>query len=324
MSGFDILQNDAVKVTNAALTAFNAALQKGMNSDVPVWHPQVAMSVTSTTDTELYAWLSQVAGFRKWTASRHFNSVAQSGYQLKNEDWEDSVEIDRNAFRDNKFLQQSQLFEMMGYNARKHPDEQLADILINFASYTCWDGKAYFATDHPVNLHDSGAGTFGNKATNPLTPANLAIARREMMKFKDPSGRKLAVPPDTLIVPPSLRTTAETIVNGIFVPTVSGATVQFVGNGNGAPTQALKLIEIPELEDEPTVWYLARLSYVVKPLIFQKRTDPVVEFIEDLTSAFCKKHKKVQLGADYSGAFGYTFPQLMYRLGDSGAGVTLT
>lgn len=323
MSGFDILQNDAVKVTNAALTAFNAALQKGMNSDVPVWHPQVAMSVTSTTDTELYAWLSQVAGFRKWTASRHFNSVAQSGYQLKNEDWEDSVEIDRNAFRDNRFLQQSQLFEMMGYNARKHPDEQLADILINFANYTCWDGKAYFATDHPVNLHDSGAGTFGNKATNTLTPANLAIARREMMKFKDPSGRKLAVPPDTIIVPPSLRTTAETIVNGIFVPTVSGATVQFVG-GNGAPTQALKLIEIPELEDEPTVWYLARLNYVVKPLIFQKRTDPVVEFIEDLTSAFCKKHKKVQLGADYSGAFGYTFPQLMYRLGDSGAGVTLT
>lgn len=315
MSGLDILRNSAITQVDAALTAYNAALDVGLNSKAPIWWPEVAQHMPSSSKTELYTWLSQVSGFRKWEATRHFNPVQQNGYQLSNEDWEDSVEIDRNAFRDNQFLKYTSIFEMMGVNAKKHPDEQLADCLINFATRTCWDGLAFFHASHPVSLFDSSQGTFRNGCSNTLTPANVAIVRREMMKFKDAAGRKLAVPPDTLLVPPSLSTTADTIVNGVFVPTVTGS-VQMTGNADGAPRLKLRVIEVPELEDEAGVWYMARLNYVVKPLIFQQRTTPVIEFIEDLNSAFCKKHKKVQLGADYSAGFGYTYPQLMVRCGD--------
>jgi phage major head subunit gpT-like protein len=322
--GLGILMNSVFATQNMALTAYNAALQEGIRSVRPedLWYTGVSMETASTTETELYDWLEQAADFREWKGERKFMPLRENGYALTNRDWDWGIEIHRNKFRDNQFLRQSSLFQMGGQNAAMHPQRQVASLLRSFADSDkkCWNGNAYFYATHPVDNFDSSKGTFSNRITNSLTPANFALARAAMMKFKDASGEYLAAPPDVLMVPPDLVTTADLIAASIFVPTISGTANTGIGV---APRQKIKVVECPELAAEPAIWYLARTRGPLKPVIVQRRTRPAVEFIEDLNSSFCKKNKKVQLGADYSAAFGWTFPQLMMRCGDSSASTTL-
>lgn len=323
--GLGILQNAAIRAQNMALTAYNAALSEGISSvrDETLWVREMAMEIPSTTETELYEWLEAISDFTEWTGERPFQPLRQKGYALTNKDWSMGVEIDRNKFRDNKFLSQAQIFKVAGVNARLHPQRKVAALLAAFAttSNACYDGLAYFHASHPVDLNDSSKGTFSNRITNSLTPANYALARASMVRFKDASGEILAGPPDTLFVSSDLVTTADMIANSIVVPTVTGSINSGVAQ---APRQKIRVIECPELGSEPGVWYLARCNGPIKPVIVQKRSEPTVEFISDLLSEYCKVNKKVRLGADYSAAFGWTFPQLMMRCGDSSASTTLS
>lgn len=314
------------RTADLALTAFNAALEAGIASvrEEDLWSREIAMEVTSTTEVELYDWLEASEDFTEWKDERRFQVLRANGYQLRNKDWNWGTQIDRNKFRDDRFLSESRVFQLAGVNARMHPQRRLAVLLREFATAgnECWDGLAYFHATHPVDYHDSSKGTFSNRITNSLTPANFKLARASMMAFKDASGEVLSAPPDTLFCSPELATDAEMIANSIFVPTVSGATAN---TGVGVVVrQKIRVVECPELAAEPDVWYLARTRGPIKPMIVQRRTNPVVEWISDLNSEYCKVHKKVRLGADYSAAFGWTFPQLMMRCGDSSASTTLS
>lgn len=323
--GLGILQNSVFTAQNMALTAYNAALEEGFNSVrvEDLWYLRLAMETTSTSETELYDWLEQIADFAAWTGERKFMPLRQNGYVLTNEDFAWGVEIHRNKFRDNRFLQMAKVFAAGGVNARLHPQRKVAALLRLFADANkkCWDGLAMFHASHPVDLYDASKGTFSNRITNSLTPANYALARAAMMKFKDASGELLAAPPDALFVGPDLVTTADAIAASIVIPTITGSVNSGVGT---LPRQKIEVIECPELAAEPTIWYLGRTRGPIKPVIVQKRSTPTAEFIEDLNSSFCKKNKKVQVGADYSAAFGWTFPQLLMRCGDASASTTLS
>ena len=323
--GLEILQNGAIKAQNMALTAYNAALNEGLASvqSDELWYPDLTMDVPSTSEVELYDWLEQIADFTEWKGERSFQPLRQHGYALRNKDWQFGVQMDRNKFRDNQFLAQSTIFKVAGRNARLHPQREIARLLSGFATAgnECWDRLAYFHASHPVDLHDSSRGTFSNRVTNSLTPANFALARAAMMKFKDAAGEYLSSPPDTLYCGPDLVTTADLIAASVVIPTITGAVNSGVGT---APRQKIRVVEVPEMAAEPTIWYLARTRGPIKPVLFQKRTSPVVEFISDLNSEYCKKNKTVELGADYSAAFGWTFPQLMMRCGDASASTTLS
>ena len=62
------------------------------------------------------------------------------------------------------------LFREMGYAAGTHPDEIVFGLLKNGMSGTCYDGKAFFAVDHPVYLNADGSGD-AETVSNWLRPA---------------------------------------------------------------------------------------------------------------------------------------------------------
>ena len=141
-----------------------------------------------------------------------------------------------------------------------------------------------------------------------LTAANFDTAYAAMAAYKNADNKVMGIVPDTLIVPPQLRTTAHLIAHAAFVPSTAGTATQ--SNPNEGVVDVLVL---PELASEATTWYLACLKSPFKPLIYQNRKAPVLEMLFGPDSEHAKKTKKIVFGADCRAAFGYTLPQLMIR-----------
>lgn len=301
---------------NAALDAlyqnFNTAFQEGLQGLVdedPPWHPQVAMEVPSDTEEEVHAWLQQIPAVREWLGDRVLNALSEAGYRLKNRTFEDTVGVSKDRLADRKIAADAILMRMLGQQFRFFPDRSIAtELMIGYASRKCWDGKAFFADDHPVDPLDASKGTFDNLLTLALTAANFDSAFAALTQFKNADGKTMRIVPDTLIVPPQLRTTAHLIANAAYVPNAGGTATQ--SNPNEG---IVKVLVIPELGEEATTWYLGKLRGVLKPFMRQVRERPVFDVVFGPESDHTKKTRQLAFGADCREAYGYTLPQLMIR-----------
>ena len=304
---------------NAALDAlyqnFNAGFQDGFQNLLDEygrpWWSQVAMELPSDTDEEVHGWIQQIPGVREWLGDRILHALSEAAYRLKNRPFEDTVQVSKDRIADRKIAADTVLMRMLGYQFAKFPDRTIAtELLTGYATRKCWDGKAMFATDHPVDPLDASKGTFSNLNASGmgLTAANFDTVFSAMSQFKNADGNLLGVVPDTLIVPPQLRTTAHLIAKAAYVPNSGGTATQ--SNPNEG---TVDVIMLPELGTEATTWYLAKLKGPLKPLIYQNREDAVFELVFGPDSDHCKKTRNLAWGADCRAAFGYTLPQLMVR-----------
>jgi phage major head subunit gpT-like protein len=293
---------------------FNAAFQEGLVDLLDEygrpWWSQVATEMPSDTDEEVHAWIQQIPTVREWLGDRVLNALSESSYRLKNRTFENTVQVSKDRVADRKIGVEAPLMRMLGYQFAKFPDRTIAtELLIGYAARKCYDGKAFFADDHPVNVLDAGKGTFDNlRASTALTAANFDTIFAAMAGFKNADGEVLGIVPDTLIVPPQLRTTAHLIAHAAFVPSSAGTATQ--SNPNEGVVGVLVL---PELASESTTWYLGKLKGPLKPLLRQVREAPVFDLVFGPDSDHCKKTRQLAWGADCREAFGYTLPQLMVR-----------
>lgn len=154
-------------------TAFNAAFQAS-----EVWHPQVAMTVPATTKIMDYKFMLEFPMVREWIGDRVVRSLMGASYQVTTKDWEATIELDRNDLRDDQFGLYAPVVAALGEEARGHPDRLIADLLLNGWTQTCFDGRPFFAPDHPV-----GEGTASNDGGGDGTPWFLLDARRTIKPF---------------------------------------------------------------------------------------------------------------------------------------------
>lgn len=119
----------------------------------PTWS-RVAMEVPSTTRVEDYAWLGAFPKMREWLGDRVVKNLSLHRYSIRNRDWESTIEVDRNDIEDDTIGIYRPIVQELGRAAAVHPDELVWGLLPTGATGLCYDGKAFFATDHPV----AGAG----------------------------------------------------------------------------------------------------------------------------------------------------------------------
>lgn len=278
--------------------------------------------VPSGTEENVYGWIAELTGMRKWEGPREVVDVAANDYRLKNEDYEKTVGLDRNKIEDDQFGFFSSIVASLGSAAKWLPDDLCIDMLQNGHANTCWDGQFFFDTDHPVDFYDAGAGTYSNKlvgagyglAADPV--GAYAAARAAMMKFKGESGRPLKVIPNLMIVPPDLeryalqvanaQLTAQAIKNVAGAENVGGAAVTNVYQGT------ITVVVEPRLTDQ-TVWYLMATNRAVKPIIFQDRKSPQFVARTAPTDDNVFRAKRFEYGVDARCAAGYSLPFLAVR-----------
>jgi len=284
--------NDAT--LNALRTSFKAIFQKAFESAQPIY-PKIATEVPSSAKSNTYGWMAKIPRLREWVGERVIHNLTEHSYTIENRDFELTIGVDRNDIEDDNLGVYTPLIQSMGMQAKLWPDDLVLEVLKKGKTETGYDGQYFFDTDHPVDLNDPVKGTQSNLfLTTPLTAANYAAVRAAMMAYKGEDGRPLRVNPNLLVVPPQLEGDARQILNA---EQISGTTNVY--------RNTAELLVVPELADEPTVWYLMDTSKPIKPFIFQLRRRPEFQQFTRADDEHVFKHREFLYGVDARGNAGY-------------------
>jgi phage major head subunit gpT-like protein len=289
-------------------TTFN----KAFDSAPTFWH-KVAMLVPSTSKTNDYKWLANFPRMRKWVGEKAVKSLSAFNYTITNDDFEATVEVDRNDIEDDELGIYAPQAQGAGFSAKQLPDEIVADLVNGAFVNKCYDGQYFIDTDHPVTDKDGAEQSVSNKGTKKLTAAtqaaaiaSLGAARTAMKKFTDNEGRPLNITPTVLLVPPALENIAMVLCMNDRLE-------------DGKPNPFKGCCEVvcePRLTDD-NAWFLLDTTKPVKPFIYQERKKPVFVQQTDPQADDVFSRKKFKFGAEARAAGGYGFWQLAY--GSTGA-----
>ncbi|MGC0153282.1 Mu-like prophage major head subunit gpT family protein [Chromobacterium vaccinii] len=277
-------------------TAFNGAYEAA-----PTIWDQIATLVPSTGSQNIYAWLENFPRMRKWIAEKQIKALASHGYTLVNDDWEATIEVNRNHIDDDQLGIYAPQAQNAGLSAKQLPDEIVIELLNNGFQNLCYDGQPFFAQGHVVRGQ-----AVSNMSNLPLTIAGQAAAqktygvvRTNMRKTTDEDGRPLNITPSVLMVPPALEDTANALMNN-----------ERLNDGMPNPYRKTATVLCDARLTSDTAWYLLDTTKIIKPLIYQERKKPVFvqQVTEESDAVFLRK--MFRFGAEARAAGGYGFWQM--------------
>lgn len=130
-------------------TGFKTTFQ-GAFAAVQPSYQRVATTVPSTTRQEEYGWLGQFPKLQEWVGDRVVHSLSTAGYVIRNRDFEGTIGVKRTDIEDDNLGIYTPIVAEFGRSAATFPDELVWGLLKAGFTTPCFDGKPFFATDHPV------------------------------------------------------------------------------------------------------------------------------------------------------------------------------
>lgn len=303
---------------NPALTALYAQQAKDM-----VWSA-VSTEMPAATRTVVLPYMDRIAKMRLWVGARQVNFPAVEQYTVTVQPFENTQGIDLWALADDQYSVYGPQMQMLVSSAVENPEYQLRDLIENTGAQTGsrqfgYDGLAHWSTAHPVDVYNAAEGTYCNdfgtagvslgtpSATvggylNPTTYASV-LAYAKTIKRQD--GEIYGVSPDTLMVPTSLETMGQAILQTQYLasPTIGSAWGQLTGQvgtaDNVLARQGVNLLVNKRLTNTKA-WYVLDTGQVVKPFlrvvheapVFTARNQPQDPVVFDLHSALYGVHSQ--------------------------------
>lgn len=293
-------------INKAALVAVFLSLKTTFNKAfeaAPSTWQKIAMEVPSTSGQNDYSWLSNFPKMRRWIGAKVVKALEAYKYVVANEDFEATVEVDRNHIEDDQlgiYLPQAQ---MAGFSAAQLPDELVYEAVNGGFTKLCYDGQYFFDTDHPVagtSVSNTSTAVLSN-ATLALAQAGYGAARTAMKKFKDEDGRSLNISPNVLLVGAALEDTARMLL-----------TNDKLADDKPNPYKGTAELVVDTRIQSDTAWFLLDTSKPVKPFVYQPRKKPVFVSQTNPDAEDVFNLKKYKFGAEARAAAGYGFWQLAF------------
>lgn len=293
-------------INKAALVAVFLSLKTTFNkafAAAPSTWQKIAMEVPSTSGQNDYSWLSNFPKMRRWIGAKVVKALEAYKYVVANEDFEATVEVDRNHIEDDQlgiYLPQAQ---MAGFSAAQLPDELVYEAVNGGFTKLCYDGQYFFDTDHPVagtSVSNTSTAVLSN-ATLALAQAGYGAARTAMKKFKDEDGRSLNISPNVLLVGAALEDTARMLL-----------TNDKLADDKPNPYKGTAELVVDTRIQSDTAWFLLDTSKPVKPFVYQPRKKPVFVSQTNPDAEDVFNLKKYKFGAEARAAAGYGFWQLAF------------
>lgn len=300
-----IINKDSLQgVFNDLRAEFNEAFQAA-----PTKWERIATKLPSNSGSNFYGWLSTFPRMRQWVGAKHVKSLESSDYEVPNKDFEATIEVERKHVEDDQVGMYIPSAKMVGYSAAQLPDEIVFEAVNQGFSAPCYDGQAFFDTDHLV-----GEQPVSNMSTAPLSSITIAaaqasfgVARAAMRSIKDEEGRSMNITPTVLLVGVALEDTARALL-----------TNDKLGDGSPNPYKGAAELIVDARITSSTAWYLLDTSKPIRPFIYQERKAPEFVYQVNGISESVFTMKAYKFGVEARAAAGYGFWQLAH--GSTGMG----
>jgi len=297
-------EQNAQRVVNNLATSIRTIFDSAFEAAESAWN-QVAMEVPSNTASNTYAWIEKFPKLRKWLGDKVIKQLQGHAYTIVNDDFEATVEVDRNDIEDDNLGIYKPQAEMAGESSKQWADDLVFTALSSGFEETCYDGKTFYATNHEVGEGKSKK-LVSNRLDKPLkidtlaeAKASYGAARTMLRSVKDNEGRPLNLKPSVLVVPPAL----EDVANALM-------TVDRLEDGKPNPYKGTAKVLVVGWLKTDTEWHLLDASKAIKPIIFQPRKKPVFVQQMDASSDSVFMRKKFKFGAEARGAAGFGLWQM--------------
>jgi phage major head subunit gpT-like protein len=310
-----------MQILNTNVTSFFQQLEfryQQAYSKRKQYYSQVAEEVPSSTKQNVYTWLAELPGLRKWVGPKLARNIAARAVALINDDYEDTMEIDRNDLDDDQAGIYARKAELMADADARWPDDLVTAAIIAGNSTVCYDGQNFFDASHPVDVDDSSQGTYANLfTTRPLNQANFNFVYAQMQQYRGESGKPLEVTPTILATGPANREIALEICKAGLIAQIAK---NVAGTENVAASAATNVnmgevtpLILPRLVDDTAgAWYLLSTDRL-KPFLFQLRKAPTPVMMIDPQNPVVFRERKLTWGMEARGAAGVTLPFLATR-----------
>lgn len=137
-------------------TAYEASFNAGMGlADTATWQ-RLAMIMPSSAKQNVYTWLADIPGLRRWLGDRVVHRLQAEGYTVPNIEYEDTVEVKIRDIETDQHGLFAPLIRVMGEAYAAFPGKLVFDHLAAGFTTLCYDGQYFFDSDHPV-LDAAGA-----------------------------------------------------------------------------------------------------------------------------------------------------------------------
>jgi phage major head subunit gpT-like protein len=287
---------DALRLT------LSMVFQKAYDS-TPTFYDRIATTLPSSTSSTRYGWLAQQVLLREWVGPRVALNLAERTHVVVNRKFEGTIQIDRDQLEDDNLgMYSSALVPQLAQAAKKHPDQLIKTLLQS--NPVGFDGVTLFHDAHPT--FDAAGTTYDNNFALALDATGFNTVWSTMASYTGEDGQPLGIMGGLLIVPPQLKKPALEVVNATLVAGASG------GYTNVLQGWADVLV-VPELANQPDVWYLADVSKPIKPFGWQVRRSPEFVSRDSLTDPKVFEQEQFTYGTSYRGEVFHTLPFLIAK-----------
>lgn len=307
-----------------------------------LWWPMVATERPSTSRRERLIWLLDTARIEYVNAlggEVQFEDILSQTTEYENLTATGGLTLNRNQLEDidgDGVDLATQWSRGIGAYAAYWPQKQVAAAIRAGTTELTYDGKAFFATDHPLNPFKTSVGTFSNliaaKPIDETNAATLEIAFKNLADvFAAIRGIKQATGTDprglratALLVPPALSMRAQQLTGAKFI----GGSTATTGGGSMDVEAVVRSWGIgqPVICDELGAGYTggSDTSYYVLatqpgtselgPLTYVNREPFQVLYHGDVTDAQLARMNELQWMTRGRNVVGYGHPFLLFKI----------
>lgn len=277
---------------------FRTQYLEAYQAAMPVWD-RIAMLIPSAAKSETYHWLGALPGMRELIGAAVVQNLTAHDYTIRAKEWESTIGVKQIDIETDSYGIYGPMFSTMGLVARQHPDELIAQLLVQGFTLTDYTGSPFFANNKKREAGDKG---FTNSTNKKFSQANYRAARTSLMERKNAKGRSMKIGTKLLLV---VTPTDEPAAREVLVAerTANGATNIDRGTAD--------ILVLPELEnytnnpaDKP--WFLLEVGLPVRPLILQQVKAPVLTALDRLDSdiVFHEHEFRYQSYGIYNAGYG--------------------
>jgi phage major head subunit gpT-like protein len=302
---YNLISTDAQRALEEFSQDFAAAL---VNPGVQEWAKQFGLYRASRALKTTYPIPVSSAGYTEFKGDMRYRSLFEKSLSLTPKTYQDGVSELASIIEAPDFIGWTTEPQAIAAGATSLMNEVIVTLLE--ANGTCWDGKTFFAADHPYNVFKTSVGTFDNDvggAGTTLTAANVKTAKTSFRKIKGANGKPLGLKLTHLLVPSALEETAREIRDRDLV--VESSTI---GAVNNLLKGTFEIIVSDELTSD-SVWYALALNKPgMYPWIVQDEGAPE-EIRLDKTSDYYKTTLKVAISYVLRGGGALALPHCVQK-----------